>query len=77
MRQDKTKENVISKEISLSIKEGKWLHVVYDSLKEKRNTSFWCFVNDIDPEKKRLFVTVFNEFKGTDTIDLTLAYMPA
>ena len=74
MRQDKTKENVISKEISLSIKEGKWLHVVYDSLKEKRNTSFWCFVNDIDPEKKRLFVTVFNEFKGTDTIDLTLAY---
>ncbi len=74
MKQDKAKENVIAREISLSIKEGKWLHVVYNSFKEKRNTTFWCFVNDIDPKQKKLFVSVFNEYKGVDTIDLTLAY---
>lgn len=66
--------NHIAREISLSIKEGKWLYVLYDSRKENRTTSFWCFVKDIDSLQKRLFVSCFNESRGTDTIEVVLAF---
>ncbi len=66
--------NRIAREISLSIKEGKWLYVLYDSKKEKRHTSFWCFIKDIDPVRKKLFVSCFNEARGVDTIEVVLAF---
>lgn len=74
MENRKIIENAVAKEISLSIKEGKWLEVVYDSFKEGRATSFWCFVNDIEPVERKLFVSAFNETKGVDTIDLLLRF---
>lgn len=71
---EESKRNCIAKEISLSIKEGKWLYVLYDSKREKRNTSFWCFVKDIDPFSKKLLVLCFNEKRALDTIDVTLSF---
>ena len=55
--------------ISLSIKEGKWLSIIYDSHKENRDTSFWCYVQDIDPKTKTLYCDMYNDFKGTDTLE--------
>ncbi len=74
MEEESKKENAIASQIALSIKEGKWLSVRYDSYKEKRNTSFWCFVNDIDPKERKLFVSCFNVNKDTDTIEITLSF---
>lgn len=74
MEEESKRENAIASQIALSIKEGKWLSVRYDSHKEKRNTSFWCFVNDIDPKEKKLSVSCFNTNKGTDTIEVTLSF---
>ncbi len=67
-------QNTIAKEISLSIKEGKWLSVVYDSSKEKRDTSFWCFIKDINPKKQILRALAFNDFKGIDVIECNLSF---
>ncbi len=55
--------------LSLSIKEGKWVSVVYDSHKENRDTSFWCYIRDIDPERKVLYCDMYNDFKGIDTLE--------
>ncbi len=67
-------ENAIAKEISLSIKEGKWLTIIYDSSKQNRDTSFWCFIEDINPDKQILKVSAFNDFKGTDIIECNLSF---
>lgn len=67
IRKKKTETSVV-REISLSIKEGKWLYVVYDSQKEGRYTYFWCYIEDIEPAKRLLKVSIFNDYKGLDTL---------
>lgn len=69
VRQRKESKTSIQRVISLSIKEGKWLSLVYDSRKENRDTSFWCYVQDINPQSKTLFCDLYNDFKGTDTLE--------
>ncbi len=69
MKPKKEQKTSTQRVISLSIKEGKWLSIVYDSHKEKRDTSFWCYVQDIDPKSKTLFCDMYNDFKGTDTLE--------
>ncbi len=69
MKTGKKQRISIQRVISLSIKEGKWLSIVYDSHKEKRDTSFWCYVQDIDPKTKTLYCDMYNDFKGTDTLE--------
>ena len=69
MKPRKEQKTSTQRVLSLSIKEGKWVSVVYDSHKENRDTSFWCYIRDIDPEKKILFCDLYNDFKGTDTLE--------
>lgn len=59
----------IERSISLSIKEGRWLLISFDSRKEKRITSFWCYVADIDPDRKILYCDIYNDYKGSDTLE--------
>jgi hypothetical protein len=58
----------ISRAVSDSIKEAKWLSVTYDSAKEQRDTSFWCAIRDIDSATKVLIVDMFNATKGSDAL---------
>lgn len=69
MKPRKEQKTSTQRVISLSIKEGKWLSVVYDSRKENRDTSFWCYVQDIDPKTKIIRCDMYNDFKGTDTLE--------
>lgn len=65
----KEQKTSIQRVISLSIKEGKWLSVVFESHKERRDTSFWCYVVDIEPKKRILYCDIYNDFKATDTLE--------
>ena len=49
----------IKTELVNSIKEGKWCQITYDNT-EKGNTNFWIFILDINPEKKKLKVEMYN-----------------
>lgn len=49
----------IKAELVNSIKEGKWCQITYDNT-EKGNTNFWIFILDINPEKKKLKVEMYN-----------------
>lgn len=59
----------IERSLSLSIKEGRWVALEFDSRKQSRVTSFWAYVQDIDPEKKVFYCDVYNDYKGTDTLE--------
>ncbi len=69
MKPRKEQKTSTQRVLSLSIKEGKWVSVVYDSHKERRDTSFWCYIRDIDPVSKVLYCDMYNDFKGTDTLE--------
>ena len=58
----------IARALSNSIKEAKWLSVTYDSVKEQRETSFWCAIRDINPHEKSLLVDLFNSSKGSNAL---------
>lgn len=58
----------IARVVSNSIKEAKWLSVTYDSASERRVTSFWCFIRDINPKNKSLIVDMFNASLGNDAL---------
>ncbi len=49
----------IKTELVNSIKEGKWCQITYDNT-ERGNTNFWIFILDINPEKKKLKVEMYN-----------------
>jgi len=63
----------IGKMISKSIKENKWLNVIYKN-KDNEETTFWCSIRDIDILQKRLIVDIFNVFKGNNTLDGSIYY---
>ena len=58
----------IGDKVSKAIKEGKWLNVSYIN-KNDENTFYWIAVKDIDFDKKRLFVSMFNDKKSMDTFN--------
>lgn len=76
MSEEKTvfSTDIIKDAISLSIKEGKWLDVVYASKKENRDTFFWCYVRDADSNTHRLYVDIFNDKKSLDTIHSWISF---
>lgn len=75
MRKKEAGKENLERSISLSIKEGKWIALSYDSKKEGRLTSFWCYIRDIDPKTRVLTCDVFNDYKGTETLEnVRIAY---
>ncbi|OPZ35473.1 MAG: ATP-dependent RecD-like DNA helicase [Tenericutes bacterium ADurb.BinA155] len=60
--------NSIAREISSSIKEGKWLAITYENLKEGRDTSFWCAISDADAKSKVLTADIFNSEKSSSAL---------
>jgi superfamily I DNA and/or RNA helicase len=60
--------NNIARDISNSIKEGKWLAITYENLKEGRDTSFWCAISDADAKSKILTADIFNSEKNSSAL---------
>ena len=58
----------VARALSLSIKEGKWVDIQYESKKEGRVTYFWAYVEDIDPLSQILACDIYNDRKGFDTL---------
>lgn len=69
MKKEEHSKKDIERSLSLSIKEGRWVSLTFDSRKQNRITSFWAYVRDIDPISKTFYCDVYNDFKGTDTLE--------
>lgn len=63
----------IGKVISKSIKENKWLSIEYIN-KNGEKSNYWCSVLDIDINRKKLKIDMFNVFKGNQTINATISF---
>ena len=55
----------VGKVISRAIKEQKWIKIKYKN-KDNIETYYWIYIKDIDPEKKKLKVDMFNDAKSFD-----------
>ncbi len=68
-------KNSVSYEISQAIKENKWLDIIYDSAKEKRETQYWISIRDIVPKGKKLIVDIFNSSKSLESLtDIPISF---
>lgn len=63
----------IGTNISKAIKESKWLNIEYKH-SEEEVTYFWAAILDIDFDKKRFKVKLFNDNKGLDSLDGMIYY---
>ena len=55
----------VGKVVSRAIKEQKWIKIKYKN-KDNIETYYWIYIKDIDPEKKKLKVDMFNDAKSFD-----------
>lgn len=63
----------IGDKISKAIKEGKWLNISYLN-KNDETTYYWIAVQDIDFNKKKLYVSIFNDKKSMEVFDTRIYF---
>lgn len=66
--------NDVGRVLSESIKTGKWASIVYDSKRQGRDTRYWIAIKNVDPAKKTLKVTIFNDHKSLDSKDCWIPF---
>lgn len=63
----------IGDKVSKAIKEGKWLNISYVN-RNNETTYYWIAVQDIDFNRRKLYVSMFNDKKSLDVFETSIYF---